>query len=103
MKDFIPWVRPESNRPADLEEEEEEEEMIGLLDRYAARKRKRYESSEREPDRAKRSNRPITNGGSEMQVIVIPGSLKIGLSDQPDPDDVASGELREVTLISPAL
>ena len=40
VKDFIPWVRPESNRPADLEEEEEEEEMTGLFDRYAARKRK---------------------------------------------------------------
>ena len=41
MKDFIPWVHPESSRPTDLEEEEEEEEeMTGLLDRYAARKRK---------------------------------------------------------------
>ena len=32
MKDFIPWVRPDSSRLADLEEEEEEEEMTGLLD-----------------------------------------------------------------------
>ena len=48
MQDFIPWVRLESGRLANLEEEEEEEEMTGLLDRYAARKRKRQESAERE-------------------------------------------------------
>ena len=39
VRDFIPWVRPESNQPPDSEEEEKEE-MTGLLDRYAARKRK---------------------------------------------------------------
>ena len=51
MKYFIPWVRPESSRLAVLEEEEEkEEEMTGLLDRYAARKRKRKESAEKEAD-----------------------------------------------------
>ena len=39
MRDFIPWVCPESSQPPDLEEEEEEEEeMMGLLDRYAAKK-----------------------------------------------------------------
>ena len=51
VKDFIPWVCLESSRPADLEEEEEEE-MTGLLDCYAARKRKRQESYERELDQA---------------------------------------------------
>ena len=66
VKDFIPCVLLESSRPADLEEEEEEQEMIGLLDRYAARKWKRQESSEREPDQAKGSNRPTTDGGSQM-------------------------------------
>ena len=35
VEDFIPWVRPEPSQPFALEEEEE---MIGLLDRYAARK-----------------------------------------------------------------
>ena len=50
MKDFVPWVPLESCRPSDLEEGEEEEEMIGLLDSYAARKRKQQESSERGPD-----------------------------------------------------
>ena len=50
VKDFVPWVRPESRRLAVLEEEEEEKEMTGLLDRYAAKKRKQHESAEREPD-----------------------------------------------------
>ena len=40
VRDFIPWVRPKSSQPPDLEEEKEEE-MTVLLDRYAARKRKR--------------------------------------------------------------
>ena len=66
MKNFIPWVLLESSRPAYLEEEKEEEEMIGLLDRYVARKWKRQESSEREPDQAEGSNRPTTDGGSQM-------------------------------------
>ena len=30
--------------------------------------------------------------GSEMQAIVIPGSLEMGSSDQPSPEDVALGE-----------
>ena len=38
--------------------------MTRLLDRYAARKRKRQESSKREPDQAKGSSRPATNGDS---------------------------------------
>ena len=41
VEDFIPWVCLEPNWPSSLEEEEEEEEMTGLLDCYAARKRKR--------------------------------------------------------------
>ena len=64
MKDFIPWVLLESSWPIDLEEEEEKEELIGLLDRYAARKRKRQESFEREPDQAEGLNRATTDGGS---------------------------------------
>ena len=42
VRDFIPWVRPESNQPLYLEEEEEEE-MMGLLDHYAVKKWKRQE------------------------------------------------------------
>ena len=76
VKDFVPWVGPESSRrPSDLEEEEEEEEkeedMTGLLNRQAARKRKQQESSEREPDQAEGLNRPTTEGDSKMQAIVI--------------------------------
>ena len=40
VEDFIPWVHSEPSRPSLSEEEGEEEEMTGLLDRYAARKRK---------------------------------------------------------------
>ena len=39
-EDFVPWVSAEQEDFQDLEEEEREERMIGLLDRYAARKRK---------------------------------------------------------------
>ena len=66
MKDFVPWVHPESSWPSDLEEGEEEEEMIGLLDRYAARKRKRQESSERGLDQAEGSSQLAMDGDSEM-------------------------------------
>ena len=40
-EDFVPWVPVDTEGPQDLEEEEWEERMMGLLDRYAARKRKR--------------------------------------------------------------
>ena len=82
MKYFVPWIRPEPSRPSASEEEEEEEEMTGLLDRYAARKRKRKEDAEREVDRAEGSSRLPTDGGSEMQAIFILGSLEMGSSDQ---------------------
>ena len=103
MKDFVHWVRPESSRPSDLEEEEEEEEMVGLLDRYATRKWKQQESSERELDQAEGSNRPTTDGDSDIQAIIIPSSPKIGSSDRPGSKDVALGKPREVTPIPPAL
>ena len=82
MEDFIPWVRPELSRPSASEEEEEEEEMTGLLDRYATRKRKRQEVAKREADRAEGPDRPPTDGGSEMQAIMIPSSLEMGSNDQ---------------------
>ena len=81
VEDFIPWVRLKPSRPFTLEEEEEEEEMTGLLDRYAVRKRKRQEDAESEVDRAKGSNRIPTDGGSEMQAIVIPGSPETRSND----------------------
>ena len=99
MKDFVPWVHPESSRPSDLEEEEEEEEMTELLDRYVTKKWKWQESSEREPYQAEGSNRPTTDGDSQMQAIIILGSPEMGSSDRPGPEDVALGEPREVTPI----
>ena len=58
VEDFIPWVRSEPNRPSLSKDEEEEEEMMGLLDRYAARKRKRQEEAEWEAERVEVSVRP---------------------------------------------
>ena len=81
MEDFIPWVRPEPGWPSASEEGEEEEEMTGLLDRYAARKRKRQEDAEREADRAEGSNRLPTDVGSKMQAIVVLGSPEMGSND----------------------
>ena len=40
-EDFVPWVSSEHEDFQDLEEEEREERMTGLLDCYAAHKRKR--------------------------------------------------------------
>ena len=81
MRDFIPWVRLESNQPPDSEEAEEEE-MTGLLNRYAARKRKRQENVERRsdaaPHQADGSSRPVTGGISEVQAIIISGSPEKG-------------------------
>ena len=78
MEDFIPLVHPEPIQPFSLEEEEE---MTGLLDRYAARKRKRQEDAEREVNRAEGLNRLLTDGSSEMQAIVILGSPETGSND----------------------
>ena len=58
VEDFIPWVRSEPIRPSLLEEEEDDEEMTGLLDRYAARKRRREKEAEREAEGAGGSFRP---------------------------------------------
>ena len=103
VEDFITWVRSEPSRPSTLEEEENEEEMTGLLDRYAARKRKRQEDVEREADRAEGLDRPPTVGGLEMQAILIPGSLEVGSNDQSGSEDIARGGLREDAPIPPAL
>ena len=47
---FIPWVLVDAEDPQDLEEEERMERESGLLDRYAAQKRKRQVSSSEESD-----------------------------------------------------
>ena len=51
-EDFILWVPDDTDSPQDLEEEEWMERTVGLLDRYAARKRKWQVSSSGESDAA---------------------------------------------------
>ena len=51
-EDFVPWVPANSEEPQDLEEEERRERMTGLLDHYAARKRKRQVISSNKSDPA---------------------------------------------------
>ena len=69
VRDFVPWVFLKSSQPLDSEEGEEEE-MTRLLDRYAARKRKRQENvklrSDAAPDQADGSSRPATGCSSEV-------------------------------------
>ena len=95
VRDFIPWVRPESSQPLDLKEEEEEE-IMGLLDRYAARKRKRQEDVAREadatPDQVAGSSWPIAGGSSKERAIIILGSPEMGSNDRLDRGDDILGE-----------
>ena len=103
VEDFIPWVRSEPSWPSPSNEEEDEEEMTGLLDRYAARKRKRKEEADREVERAEGSVRPPMDWGSEIQTIVIPASPEMGSNDQLGSEDIAHEEPREEAPIPPEL
>ena len=77
----MPWVPTDSEEPQDLEEEERRERMTGLLDRYAARKRKRRVISNSEsdptpvhtaePNLPATDGQPITDGSSRDQAIII--------------------------------
>ena len=95
MRDFIPWVRPESSQPPDLEEEKEEE-MTGLLDHYATRKRKRQEDATREADivldQAVRSSQPAAGGSLKKQEIIISGSPETISNNHLDIGDDILGE-----------
>ena len=106
-EDFVPWVSAEHEGLQDLEEEEREERMMGLLDRYAARKRKWQLSSGSEFDIALAQiagpSQPATEGGSEGQAIIIPGSPESGPSDQTEPAGVARLESKEVDPVPSAL
>ena len=77
--------------------------MTGLVDSYTAGKRKRQEDAERETGRAEGSNRLLTDGGSEMQAIVIPVSLETCSNVQSSIEEIARGEPRESTPIPPVL
>ena len=54
--------------------------MTGLLDRYAARKRRREEEAEREAKGVGGSVRPPMDEGLDIQTIVIPASPEWGLT-----------------------
>ena len=106
-EDFIPWVSAEHEGLQDLEEEEQEERMTGLLDHYAARKRKRQLSSGSESDIAPAQtvglSQPAAEGGSEGQTIIILGSPKSGPTDQTKSVRVPRLESKEVDPVPSAL
>ena len=87
-EDFVPWVPADTEGPQDLEEEERGERMMGLLDRYAARKRKQQVISSGESDTAHAQTggpslpaadgQPATDGSLGDQAIIIPCSPKLG-------------------------
>ena len=84
----MPWVPSNSEGPQDLEEEERHERMMGFLDRYAARKRKRQviSSSESDPSPIQTAgpSLPATDGqpaadeSSGDRAITIPFSPELG-------------------------
>ena len=104
-EDFVPWVPTDTEGPQDLEEEELVERMTGVLDHYAARKRKRQVISSNESDLAQAagSSLPASKGGSEMQAIVIPGSPEPRVTDQNEPAGVARTESKEADSAQSAL
>ena len=81
--------------------------MPGLLDRYAARKRKRQLSSGSESDIAPaqtaRPSQPAAEGGSEGQAIIIPRSPESGPIDQTELAGVARLESKEADSVPSAL
>ena len=106
-EDFVPWVSAEHEDFQDLEEEEREERMTGLLNRYAANKRKRQLSFDSESDiasaQAAGPSQPAAKGGSEVQAIIIPGSPESGPIDQTEPTGVTRIELKEDDPVPSAL
>ena len=106
-EDFVPWVSVEHEGLQDLEEEERKERMTGLLDRYAACKRKRQLSSGSESDIApaqtKGPSQPATEGGSEVQAIIIPGSPESEPTNQTELAGVARIKSKEADPVSSAL
>ena len=98
MEDFIPWVPLISNHPPYWEEEEEEDRMSDLIHNFAAQKRKRDDSFEQAVDAipgvAGGSDQSRSDESSEVQEIVISGLPKIGLNDQPTPENITLAESR---------
>ena len=112
-EDFVPWVPADSDEPQDLEEEERRERMTGLLDRYAARKRKRQVVSSSESDPAPiqtvgpsvsaTDGQPVTDGSSGDQAIIIPCSPELKPTGIAEPDGAGRLESNEGDLAPRAL
>ena len=107
-EDFILWVPPISRRSLNREEEEEEEDgMSDLAYNFASRKRKRDAILEQAvdvvPEVVRGSSQPGPDGGSEVQAIVISGSLKMSLNDQPVTRNVTMEESREASPVPATL
>ena len=100
-EDFIPWVLPISRRSPNWKEEEEEDEMFSLIHNFAARKRKRdanlKQVADVVPEVAEGSSQPCSDGGSDVQAIVISGSPEMGLKDQPALGNVTLAESRKAS------
>ena len=104
-EDFVPWVPTDTEGPQDLEEEERQERMTGLLDRYAACKRKRQVISSDELDAAPVQiaelnqpavdDQPAGDGSSGDQEIIIPCSPELGLTGRTEPDGAGRSESNE--------
>ena len=87
-ENFIPWVPVDTDDTQDLEEEERMERTAGLLDLYAARKRKRQVSSSEESgvvpvqfaelSQPASDDQPAANESSGDWAITIPGSPELG-------------------------
>ena len=81
--------------------------MTGLLDRYAACKRKQQLSSGSEsgiaPAQTAGPSQPAAKGGSEVQAIIIPGSLESGPTDQTEPAGVTRIDSKEADPVPSAL
>ena len=73
--------------------------MSSLIHNFAAQKRKRDASFERAADAIPGVVGGLgqfrSDEGSEVQTIIISGSPKMGLNDQPAPENVALAESRE--------
>ena len=87
-ENFIPWFPVDADGPQDLEEEERMERMAGLLDLYAARKRKQQVSSSEESgavpvqfaelSQSASDDQPASDESLGDRAITIPGSRKLG-------------------------
>ena len=107
-EDFVPWIPSRLDGPQDLEEEERMEREVGLLDRYAARKRKRQVSSSGELDAAPIASKdqPAADGSLGDREITIPGSPELGPTIGSEPEWSESNEgdptLRALQIIPPS-